>query len=150
MKNEFQKLIKSFAFAFKGLSFCVKNERNFRIHLVAVLYILFFSIICKINATQFGILMLCCSQVIAFELINTAIEILCNKDGLEFNEFIKNTKDVSAGAVLVCAISSVIIGLAIFIPKIQIILENLTLINICILGFITPFCIMFIFKGENK
>lgn len=150
MKNELYKLKKSFGFAYEGLKFSVKHERNFRIHLVAVLYVLFFVLLANINLTEFAILMLCFSQVLSCELINTSIENLCNKDSFEFNSFIKTTKDVSASAVLVSALASVIIGLAIFVPKIQIILENLTLIKICIVAILTPLCIMFIFKGENK
>ncbi|MFI3116095.1 MAG: diacylglycerol kinase family protein [Clostridia bacterium] len=150
MKNEFQKLIKSFAFAYEGITHCIKHERNFRIHLVAVLYVVFFSCLAVVNLTEFAILMLCISQVLSCELINTAIENLCNKDGFEFNSFIKTTKDVSASAVLVSAIACVIIGIAIFAPKTQIIIQNFTLINICIIAMITPICILFIFKGENK
>lgn len=142
-------LVKSFRFAFEGLKYCIKNERNFRIHLVAVFYVLFFSHIAKLSSTEFSIILICFAQVLAGELFNTSIESLGNKDGKEFNLFIKNAKDISASAVLVCAIICVVIGFTIFTPKIHIVLENLTAIYKGILIIMTPINLWFIFKGRK-
>jgi undecaprenol kinase/diacylglycerol kinase (ATP) len=56
--------------------------------------------------------------VISFELINTAIEELCNMIHPEQHPLIKKIKDISAGAVLLAATGSVIASLIIFLPKI--------------------------------
>lgn len=146
MMQEFKKLIKSFAFAFCGLKFCVQNERNFRIHLVAIAYILCFSKLAKLSGLELCIIFLCFAQVLSVEIINTSIENVCNKDGLDYNIFIKNAKDLSAGAVLVCALASIFIAGFIFIPKICVILSGITIFDIIILTLITLIGLLFIFK----
>ena len=50
--------------------------------------------------------------------VNSAIEALCDKVSPEYDEAIKHTKDLAAGAVLILAVMSVIVGLLIFVPKI--------------------------------
>ena len=57
-------------------------------------------------------------SVLALELINTAIENLCNIISKDFHPVIKIVKDTAAGAVLVSAIGSAIAGAVIFIPLI--------------------------------
>ncbi|MFI3225925.1 MAG: diacylglycerol kinase family protein [Clostridia bacterium] len=149
MKRGIRKLRKSFGFALDGIKYCVNNERNFRIHLVAIAYVLIFSHLAQISTIEFAIMMMCFAQVLSAELLNTAIECLCNRTGFEYNIFIKNAKDIAAAAVLVCAISCVIIGLVIFTPKIGIILANLTVIYIGILIILTLINLWFIFKRRT-
>jgi diacylglycerol kinase (ATP) len=54
--------------------------------------------------------------VFVAETINSAIEALCDTVSLDYKVNIKYAKDVSAGAVLVTALVSVITGLIIFMP----------------------------------
>ena len=61
---------------------------------------------------------LCIGAVLAAEGVNSAIEALCDKVSPEYDEAIKHTKDLAAGAVLILAVMSVIVGLLIFVPKI--------------------------------
>ena len=56
--------------------------------------------------------------VLAAEEFNTAIEIDIDLTSPEFHPFARDTKDVAAGAVLICAITAAIIGLFIFVPYI--------------------------------
>lgn len=150
MLEQLKLLCKSFSYAYEGILYCIKNERNFRIHLVVIFYVIFFSVLANISTMQFCILLLCFSQVISSELINTALEILCNKDGTEYNIFIKNAKDVSASGVLVCAISCVIIGLIIFVPKTLEIYQNFSIVSMCIFIIASIINILFVFKKEKK
>ena len=55
--------------------------------------------------------------VVITEAINTSIENLCNAVTMEQNDQIKKVKDIAAGAVLMSAITAVIIGLIVFLPK---------------------------------
>ena len=55
--------------------------------------------------------------VISLELVNTAIEAVVDLCTHEIHPLAKTAKDTAAGAVLVSAMASVIIGLMIFIPK---------------------------------
>lgn len=61
---------------------------------------------------------LCIGAVLAAEGVNSAIEALCDKVSPEYDEAIKHTKDLAAGAVLILAVMSVIVGLLIFVPKV--------------------------------
>ena len=56
-------------------------------------------------------------MVFALELINSALENLCDLISLEKNDTIKKIKDLAAAAVLVVATASFIIGLIIILPK---------------------------------
>jgi undecaprenol kinase len=94
----------------------IKNERNFKIHLVAIIIVTRAGFYFSISKVEWLIIILTMMFVTTLELINSAIEYLSNFVSPRFNENIKIIKDVSAGAVLLAAIGSVIIGLIIFVP----------------------------------
>jgi undecaprenol kinase len=107
-------MIKSFADAFRGLFIAVRNERNLKIHLAAAAVVFTAAGLLKAEPWVWVALVLTCALVIAAELINTAIERICDK--LDPNEcpFIRDAKDISAGAVLVCSIAAVAVGIIVF------------------------------------
>lgn len=72
----------------------------------------------SISATEWVIILLCFAVVLGFEIINSAIEKLCDLVQPDFNLVIKKVKDMSASAVLLSAIISFIIGCIIFLPKV--------------------------------
>lgn len=110
-------LIKSFGYAFRGIWFAVQNERNMRVHITFMVYMYFF--LCAydfftVSKTQFAILFLANAAVLAAELFNTAIERAVDLAAKgERNETAKVAKDAAAGAVLVFAVFSVAVGIAI-------------------------------------
>lgn len=112
--NRIKKLGMSFVYAFRGISYCIRHERNIRIHIVALLYVLYFSTFYSFSRTEYAILILTCASVMALELINTAIEVVIDKVSPRFNVFAMMGKDIAAGAVLIGAIGSVIIGIFLF------------------------------------
>jgi diacylglycerol kinase len=75
-------------------------------------------ILLKISATEWLFIVLCSMLVLMLELINTAVEYLCDTITTDFHPVIKIVKDISAAAVLISAAGSVITGLIIFLPKI--------------------------------
>jgi diacylglycerol kinase (ATP) len=77
----------------------------------------------NISITEWCICITLFGLVISLELINTAIETVVDMITLDKNEKAKKAKDISASAVLVSAMASVVIGLIIFIPKILIIMK---------------------------
>lgn len=111
-------LLKSFKYAFEGIFTSLKEERNLIIHVIMMFLVIVSGIIFKINLSEWFTCIILFIIVIAAELFNTAIEIAVNISSPEINPLAKRCKDVSAGAVLVTAIGSSIIGLMIFIPKI--------------------------------
>lgn len=116
MKNK--KIINSFKNAFNGMVVSFKQERNMKIHISIMFLVILLGIIFKIKMIEWIICIICFALVIAGELFNTAVELTVDLAMPDFNEKAKMAKDISAGAVLVLAIVSVIIGLIIFVPKI--------------------------------
>ena len=111
-------IIKSFPFAIEGIKAALKNEPNFRIHTIIAILALALGIYLKLTPIEFSILILTISFVIILELINTTLEALVDLVSPDIVPQAKIAKDVAAGAVLVSAIISVIIGVLLFIPKI--------------------------------
>jgi len=105
--------MKSFVNAFWGIWHALLTERNMRIHFAAVFYVVIAGIMLEIQPYEWGLIALVCGLVIGAELINTALERLC--DGCEpcHSSIIKTAKDLAAGAVLICALAAV--GVAVFI-----------------------------------
>ncbi len=113
---------KSFSFAFEGLRSAFKNEPNLRIHLLFAIIAVSLGIILKLKTLEFAIIILTISLVITLELINTMLEALVDLVSPEIKPTAKLAKDVAASAVLVSAITAAIVGLMIFLPKLQSIL----------------------------
>ncbi|MDR0325298.1 MAG: diacylglycerol kinase [Oscillospiraceae bacterium] len=105
--------MKSFQYAFRGIWHAVKMERNMRAHLAAVYYIIIVGILFEFYEWDWALTALACGLVIGAELINTALERLC--DGLKpgHSPVIKAVKDLAAGAVLVCAVAAVCVAAAV-------------------------------------
>jgi diacylglycerol kinase len=112
------KLFKSFGYAFTGIKTTFTSETNFKIHLLAAIIATALGIILNITVMEWIIIIFCMALVIIIEMINTAIEKLCDVVHKDIHPVIKMVKDIAAGAVLVAAASSLIIGFIIFLPKI--------------------------------
>ena len=128
-KKKFKKstpsIFKSFYYAFEGIRVNILNERNLCIHFMVMLLVIVLGLILNINKTEWLICILLFGFVITLELMNTAIETAIDICMPEINPKAKLAKDTSAGAVLVVAIVSVVIGIMIFAPKLLEIWRNL-------------------------
>lgn len=112
-----RKFLRSFTFAFEGILYCIKNERNFKVHLLAMVIVIVAGIITKLSVIEWLIIILFITGVLALEMINTGIERAIDLVTEEYHPLAKQAKDVAAGAVLIFAIGSVIAAILIFIPK---------------------------------
>lgn len=119
LKVKTKKLVNSFKYAFQGLISSFKTERNMKIHILIMLLVITSGVILKISAMDWIICVILFGIVISAELFNTAIETTVDMITPFRDPKAKLAKDISAGAVLVLAITSIIVGLIIFIPKIQ-------------------------------
>lgn len=120
-----KRLRKSFGYAFKGIDDVIKHEPNMKIHVVVAILVVIMAFILKVSNIEWIILVLLIGAVLAAETINTTIENLVDMYTKEYDEKAKIVKDTAAGTVLILAITSAIIGLIIFIPKIIYLLESL-------------------------
>ena len=127
MKNK--KLINSFKCAIQGIKQAVKTERNVKIHITIMILVIIAGIFLKINTQEWIICIILFGLVISLELVNSAIEATVDIAMPEINEKAKVAKDVAAGAVLVSAIASAIIGLIIFIPKVIAFCTNMQILK---------------------
>ena len=109
---------KSVGFALNGIRCCFTQESHFKIHTLFTISVIAAGFFFKINHVDWLILLLCIAAVLAVELINTAIEELCNIVHKEIHPGIKLVKDMAAGAVLITAIAAATAGAVIFIPRI--------------------------------
>ena len=116
-KFSLSKRIASFGHAFNGLKILLKEEHNAIIHLFITCCVVITGIEFKISTIEWIVVIFCIGLVFALELINSAIENTTDLISKERNETIKKIKDLSAGAVLIAAIASAVIGLIIFLPK---------------------------------
>ena len=118
------RLIKSFGYAIKGILHCIKNEQNFKLHIIASFAAIALAIVLHCTAMEWIFILLCIAMVMSLEMVNTAIERLCNMQQTSFHPQIKIIKDVAAGAVLISAIVAAICGLIIFLPKIILLFQT--------------------------
>lgn len=117
-KKGFKKRMRSFGFAFSGFSELIRSEPNARIHLVAAILAIGAGFFFRISLAEWCIVSFAIALVFAAESFNTAIEKLVDHLFSEYHETARMAKDISAAAVLVCAIAALVAGLIIFLPKI--------------------------------
>ena len=105
-----------FKYAGEGLLHAIRTQRNFRIHLMATLLVVIMGTWLRLPATSWAILALTIGMVLVTEMMNTAAEALVDLASPDYHPLAKLVKDVAAGAVLVIALSAVIVGLIILGP----------------------------------
>lgn len=110
--------LKGFVYAFNGLVIFFRHERNGRIQLLVAVFVVLISWGLKISAAEWMVVLSCIATVLSFEMINSAIEKLCNLVHPKYHPAVKTIKDISAGAVLFVAVFAAVIGSIIFLPKI--------------------------------
>jgi diacylglycerol kinase len=121
MKNQKFSIINrllSFKHAFNGLSILIKEEHNARIHLVASICVIIACLVFKISLYEWIAIVFAVGLVFCLEIINSSIENIADFISPEKHEMIKKIKDLSASGVLISALTALIIGLIIFLPKI--------------------------------
>lgn len=107
--------LRSFACAARGLWFCLRHERHFRIHLTAAAYVLGFAPYFSLTRGEWAALILLLGVVPAAEAVNTAVEQAVNLAQPQRRTRARVAKDVAAGAVLLCAAGALAAGLFLFL-----------------------------------
>lgn len=112
-----KRLIKSFGFAIRGIKIVFGTEANMKIHLAITIIVILAGITLSISVIEWVFCILCFGIVIGSEMINTSIENIVDLVSPNPHPLAGKAKDIAAGAVLIVAICSIIIGLIIFLPK---------------------------------
>lgn len=114
-----RELMSSLDFAVSGLITAFKEERNMRKHAVSAILVILAGLVFQVSVTEWLFLLLSISLVIAFEIVNSAIENVVDlASDYHFSMLAKNAKDMAAGAVLFVSGFALLTGLIIFVPKI--------------------------------
>ncbi len=114
MIEMFKGIFRSFGYAFQGIFRTIREERNFRIHIVAVFLVTWFAFLYEVTWGQAVVLVILFGMVLSLELMNTAVEHAVDLAISERHPLAKKAKDASAGGVLVGAIVSVVVAVFTF------------------------------------
>jgi undecaprenol kinase/diacylglycerol kinase (ATP) len=109
-------LIRSFGFAFEGVSYLLRTQRNARIELAVGIVVLVVAVWVGVTPVEWAVLAITITIVLALEALNTALELVVTLGSPERHPLAKAAKDVSAAMVLIAAVGSVLVGIAIFRP----------------------------------
>jgi diacylglycerol kinase len=117
--------IRSLAYALRGFWIAFRSERNFKIQLAGACLVIALAVYLDLDIQKWGLIIFSMGFVLAAELFNTALEKLGNEvSGGEFRHAIRNVKDISAAAVLISAITAIIIGIfVLLVPLVDRILQ---------------------------
>ena len=114
-----RELMSSLDFAVSGLITAFKEERNMRKHAVSAILVILAGLVFQVSVTEWLFLLLSISLVIAFEIVNSAIENVVDlASDYHFSMLAKNAKDLAAGAVLFVSGFALLSWLIFFVPKI--------------------------------
>ena len=106
--------LRSFVYAGRGIWFCIRHERNFRIHMVAAAYVLIFAPYFSLTRGEWAALLAIIGLVTVAEAVNTAVEQTVNLAAPGRRTRARVAKDAAAGAVLLCAVAAAAAGVFLF------------------------------------
>jgi diacylglycerol kinase (ATP) len=106
----------SFGHAFRGWWYVLRTQRNAWIHVVVTAIIFVLSFWLRLDARDWAVIVLATGMVFAAEFLNTGIEVVVDLASPQTHPLAKVAKDVGAGAVLIAAITAVLVGLLILGP----------------------------------
>ncbi len=110
--------IRSFGFAFKGISTMLGSQANAWIHLLATCVVISAGIFFRLDRGEWVWVILAIMSVWASEALNTAFEYLADVANPTFHPLVEKAKDVAAGAVLIAAMGAATIGVITFWPHV--------------------------------
>lgn len=116
--------LRSFGYAFAGLGYAVRTQRNLRVHLAVAGLVILAGLILQVTAVEWAVLLLTIGFVISAELVNTVAELAVDLLTQEYHPMAKAAKDVGAAAVVVAALAAVGVGVAIFGPRLWLLVHG--------------------------
>lgn len=113
-----QNLLRAFKNAFAGIEYCARFERNIKIQIAAAFFAGCLAWWFNLDRYELAVLALTVASVLIVEMINTVVEAIVDIVSPEFHPLAKIAKDIAAGAVLISAAASLLIGYLLFSGKI--------------------------------
>jgi len=103
--------------ALRGLGFALRSQRHLRLHMLAAVGVIAAGLLLHFHRVEWILLLLTGTLVILAELLNTAMEFALNLVEARDHPVVRAAKDIAAGAVLLVAFVSAVIGLFLFGPR---------------------------------
>ncbi len=120
-----KKLARSFHYAFRGVIRLLTDQQNARIHASATILVGILAYVLDVTRIEVALLFIAVIMVFAMEILNTAIEKICDLIDEKDNDKIRYIKDGMAGAVLIAAVIAVVVAILIFLPHIEDLFRNI-------------------------
>lgn len=115
-RREVVEFLNSFVYAWHGLVYAVRTQRNARVHMVLGSAAIILGLLLRISTVEFAMIFVAITLVFIAEMFNTVAEACVDLVTREYNPLARIAKDVAAGAVLLNAMLSVVIALLVFTP----------------------------------
>jgi diacylglycerol kinase len=115
-QSELAKFIAGFRYAFRGLWYALRTQRNARVHIFIAILAILLGVVLHISDVEFALVFVAITGVFIAEMFNTVFELCIDLASPDYHPLAKTAKDVAAGAVLLSAMLSVVIGLFVFGP----------------------------------
>ncbi|MGB3136186.1 MAG: diacylglycerol kinase family protein [Nodosilinea sp.] len=107
----------SFRYAWQGITYAFRTQRNFRIHVVVGSLAISLAVLLNLTPVETAVIILTCGGVLTLELINTALESVVDLTVQQtYHELAKIAKDCAAAAVLISALISVSVAVCLLLP----------------------------------
>jgi len=113
-----KRLYRSFTYSYRGLKKVFREEQNVRMQMIFGLATILLALVFKIRPIEWCIIILSMGFVLLAETVNSAMERATDMLKPRISEYVKVIKDIMAAAVMISAITAVMVGLIIFIPYI--------------------------------
>ncbi len=110
--------------SWNGLVYFYKYERSAIFHLISAVVLLAGAWMLQLNPMEWLVIVLVLLSILAFELVNTAIEAICDLVSPEYNPLVKIAKDCGSAATGVCSCVAVLVTLVMYVPKMIELVEN--------------------------
>jgi diacylglycerol kinase (ATP) len=123
-------LVKSFQYAWLGVAYAFRTQRNFRIHVVIALIALSLGWVLQLAAMAMALISMTCGLVLAMELLNTALEAVVDLTvGREYHVLAQIAKDCAAAAVLIAALVAVLVAGFLLLPPLWLKIASLGILS---------------------
>lgn len=110
-------LFVSFKYAWQGVSYAFRTQRNFRLHVVMGTLAISMALWLQLAAVEIAVISLTCGAVLTMELVNTALESVVDLTVQQtYHELAKIAKDCAAAAVLMSALISLSVAICLLLP----------------------------------
>jgi diacylglycerol kinase (ATP) len=118
-------LLVSFRYAWQGISYAFRTQRNFRIHVVIGTVAISAALVLKLTPVEIAIICLTCGAVLTMELVNTALESVVDLTVQQsYHELAKIAKDCAAAAVLMSALISISVAVCLLLPPLWQVIQS--------------------------